>query len=79
MGVHESTMKAAVADLVPSPRRGTGYGLFGTSYGIAWLGGVIIGALLARSPTAVVAFTLAVQACALATFLPLLRHRPHQA
>jgi len=46
LGVHESTMRAAVTDLVPTQRRGTGYGTFTTTYGLAWLaGGAIIGAL----------------------------------
>jgi MFS family permease len=77
MGVHESTMKAAVADLAPAHRRGTAYGLFATSYGLAWLAGAtIIGALLTTSLTAVIIFTLALQAAALAAFIPLLGHRP---
>ncbi|MGH3436800.1 MAG: MFS transporter [Sciscionella sp.] len=74
MGVHESTMKAAVADLVPAARRGTGYGVFTTSYGIAWLAGsVIIGALSQTSFTAVITFTLILQGCALVVFVPLIR------
>ncbi|MFY9806217.1 MAG: MFS transporter, partial [Pseudonocardiaceae bacterium] len=37
MGVHESTMRAAVADMVPAARRGVGYGTFTAAYGLAWL------------------------------------------
>ena len=39
VGVHESTMRAAVADLVPAARRGAGYGTFTAIYGLAWLCG----------------------------------------
>ena len=76
MGVHESTMKAAVADLVPAGRRGTGYGVFATVYGLAWLAGAaVIGALYDVSVAAVVIFTAVVQAIALAAFVPLVaRH-----
>ncbi len=37
VGIHESTMRAAVADLVPAAQRGTGYGIFTAAYGLAWL------------------------------------------
>jgi hypothetical protein len=46
MGIHESTLGAAVADLVPAAGRGTGYGVFTAVYGLAWLAGsTLIGAL----------------------------------
>ncbi|HET9124837.1 MAG TPA: MFS transporter [Solirubrobacteraceae bacterium] len=75
-GVHESTLRAAVADLVPPERRGTGYGTFTAVYGLAWLaGGTIIGVLYAQSVQAVIWFTLALQALALLALLPLLSRR----
>lgn len=46
MGVQETIMKAAVADLTPMRRRGTGYGIFNTSYGLAWLAGGALTGLL---------------------------------
>ncbi|MBV9141214.1 MAG: MFS transporter [Pseudonocardiales bacterium] len=74
MGVHESTMRAAVADLVPAARRGMGYGTFTAVYGLAWLaGGTILGALYGYSITIVVIFTVLTQALALLLFIPLLR------
>ena len=74
LGVHESTMRAAVADLVPSSRRGTGYGLFTAVYGITWFGGATaIGALYARSATSIELFVGALQACAIVLLVPLLR------
>lgn len=78
MGMHESTMRAAVADLVPTGRRGTGYGLFTAVYGLAWLAGAtIIGALYSSSLTNLYIFVAALQAAALVAFVPLAagRHR----
>lgn len=76
MGVHESTMKAAVADLVPAGRRGSGYGAFTAVYGLAWLAGsAAIGALYEVSVTAAVLFVVAAQAVALVAFLPLVLRR----
>jgi MFS family permease len=76
MGVHESTMRAAVADLVPTARRGAGYGTFTAVYGLAWLaGGTIIGALYGQSVQALIIFTLAAQALALVAFVPLVTRR----
>jgi len=45
-GMQESTVKALVADLVPSPRRGTAYGIFAAfEGGAAVCGGVLAGSL----------------------------------
>ncbi|NKR13610.1 hypothetical protein A5N17_21330 [Arthrobacter sp. D2] len=74
LGIHESTLRAAVADLVPAARRGTGYGIFTAIYGAAWLAGsTIIGALYSASITALIVFTVATQVAALAAFTPLLK------
>ncbi len=77
MGVHDSTMRAAVADFVPSHRRGAGYGTFTAVYGLAWLvGASAIGWLYERGLADVVTFVVAVQAVALALLVPLLRSGP---
>jgi MFS family permease len=74
LGIHESTLRAAVADLVPAARRGTGYGIFTAIYGLAWLAGsTIVGALYAESRTGLIVFTMATQILALAAFIPLAR------
>ncbi|MBV9162607.1 MAG: MFS transporter [Pseudonocardiales bacterium] len=76
MGVHESTMRAAVADMVPAARRGVGFGTFTAVYGLAWLaGGTILGALYGYSISALITFTILTQALALVLFVPLLRAR----
>lgn len=74
MGMHESTMRAAVADLVPPERRGAGYGTFTAVYGLAWLiGPAVIGVLYDRSITSAITFTAAAQALALTLLVPVLR------
>jgi MFS family permease len=74
MGVHDSTMRAAVADFVPAHRRGAGYGTFTAIYGLAWLAGAaVIGLLYEHSVTAVIGFVTVVQVLALGLLIPLLR------
>ncbi|MDQ1684400.1 MAG: hypothetical protein QOC82_1137 [Frankiaceae bacterium] len=74
MGVHDSTMRAAVTDLVPRSRRGAGYGTFTAIYGVAWLiGAAMIGALYDVSITSIEVVVVAVQVAALAALVPLLR------
>jgi MFS family permease len=73
MGAHESTMRAAVADLVPREQRGAGYGTFTAVYGLAWLGGaVLIGVFYDAGASHATTFIVAAQAVALALFIPLL-------
>ncbi|KYC44454.1 MAG: Major Facilitator Superfamily protein [Candidatus Methanofastidiosum methylothiophilum] len=46
MGAHETIMRAAIADLTAKSKRGTAYGIFNTSYGLAmFVGSVTIGFL----------------------------------
>ena len=63
MGVQESTMRAAVAELTPAERRGSGYGIFTACNGIAWLAGsVLIGFLYEQSILALTVTLTVVQA-----------------
>ena len=79
LGIHESTLRAAVADLVPTAGRGTGYGIFTAIYGLAWLAGsTIIGALYSASLTGLAIFTVGTQLAALIAFIPLLKAAPAQ-
>ena len=74
MGAHESTMRAAVADLVPRHRRGAGYGMFTAIYGLTWFGGsALIGLLYEHGTGAVAAYVVAVQVLATALVIPLVR------
>ena len=46
MGVHETVMRAAIADLTPMEHRGFAYGIFNTAYGASWfLGSATMGFL----------------------------------
>ena len=74
LGVQESTMRAAVADLAPQGRRGTAYGTFTASYGVAWLGGsTLVGVLYDVSTTTVALAVTAIEAAALALFVAVVR------
>jgi predicted MFS family arabinose efflux permease len=73
VGVHESTMRAAVTDLVPAARRGAGFGTYTAVYGLAWLAGAAgIGALYSQGRTTIVIVVVCVQVVALALFVPVL-------
>jgi predicted MFS family arabinose efflux permease len=39
LGVHESVMSAAVAEMIPASRRAGAYGVFTTVFGVAWFAG----------------------------------------
>ncbi|MFE9320051.1 MFS transporter [Nocardia sp. NPDC052278] len=70
LGVQESTLRATVADLVPAHRRGTAYGVFAAGSGLAaFAGSALLGLLYARSLTAVVSVTAAIQLIALLVFV----------
>ncbi|MGC5020783.1 MFS transporter [Micromonospora sp. DT47] len=74
LGIQESTMRAAIADIVPAARRGTAYGIFAAGLGGATLvGGLLIGALYDRSITAVIVTVAGIEAVALALFLTTVR------
>lgn len=69
MGAHETIMKAAIADITPIKKRGTGYGIFNFAYGLAFLGGGFIsGILYEKSLTLLCWGIVLVQACAFALF-----------
>lgn len=79
MSAQESVMRAAVAQLVAPERRGTGFGVFHTGYGLAWFAGsALMGWLYDRSVVGLVAFSVCVQLGAMAVFALLARgHNQH--
>jgi MFS family permease len=83
LGIQESTLRAAVADLVGPRRRATAYGVLGAVVGTAAaVGGTLAGALYEVSLPALVFVTAGVQAVALVVLLvtmPTLstNRRPH--
>ncbi|WP_327691798.1 MFS transporter [Streptomyces sp. NBC_00461] len=66
MGIQESTLRATVADLVPSGRRATAYGIFAGVVGAASLvGGAVTGALYGVSIPALIGVVVTAQVLAL--------------
>ena len=75
-GVQDSTVKALVADLVPHESLATAYGVFAAAQGgAALVGGVLAGALYADHLGLLVTVIAVLQALALATLVPAVRHR----
>lgn len=69
MGAHETIMKSAIADLTPLKKRGTGYGIFNTAYGMAmFVGAALMGLLYDISIPLMVLFASAVQFLSLPVF-----------
>lgn len=65
MGAQESIMRAAVAEMVSSDKRGSAYGIFNAGYGIFWFAGsALMGILYDLSIMAVVVFSVAAQIAA---------------
>jgi predicted MFS family arabinose efflux permease len=53
IGIHETVMSAAIAQLVPAARRARAYGVFTAIFGIAWFAGsAVLGMLYDRSVAA---------------------------
>lgn len=62
LGLQESLMRAAVADLSPAVKRGTAYGFFDATFGAAWMvGSLTMGALYSLSPIYLVGFGVIMQ------------------
>ena len=65
LGIQESTMRAAVADIVPTSQRATAYGIFSVFVGAgALLGGVIAGGVYTVSPQLLAGLVIAIEAVA---------------
>ena len=79
LGIQESTLRATVADMVPTDRRSTAYGIYAAVVGVATaIGGVLAGALYGVSIPALIIVTMAIQAVAVATFITVfVRRRRH--
>jgi MFS family permease len=74
MGAQESTLRAAIARMVPAARRGSAYGVFNAGYGLAWfLGSALMGVLYDVSIPALVAFSVAAQLAAVPLLLQVRR------
>jgi MFS family permease len=76
MGAQESIMRAVVADMVTSDRRGRAYGYFNTGYGVAWfLGSALMGYLYGISIPLLIAFSMAAQAASIPLVIAVMRRK----
>lgn len=74
MGIHETIMRSAIADITPLKRRGTGYGIFNAGYGLAmFLGSVLMGLLYGYSLYMLIAAVAVIELVATALFLVMRR------
>jgi MFS family permease len=72
MGAHETIMRSAIADITPQDKRGTGYGIFNTGYGLAmFLGSFFMGLLYDYSIAWLIKITVAIEIVAILAFLKL--------
>jgi MFS family permease len=77
MGVQESVLRAAVADMAPPGRRGSAYGIFNGAYGLCWFAGsALMGLLYESSPLRLVLLSVSFQAAALAPLLLACARKP---
>jgi len=69
MGAQESIMRAAVANMIPSNKRGSAYGIFNAGYGLFWfLGSALMGIFYDISITALIVFSMIAQLASLPFF-----------
>jgi predicted MFS family arabinose efflux permease len=69
LGVQETIMRAAVADLTPIERRGFAYGIFNTILGAGLgLGGVVMGMLYEHSIDYLIMFSVAMELISIPVF-----------
>jgi MFS family permease len=69
MGVQETIMRAAIADLTPIERRGFAYGVFNTAYGAGWLlGGALMGLLYEISINYLILFVVVMELTSIPLF-----------
>ena len=69
MGIHETIMRAAIADLTHISKRGTAYGIFNTAYGLAWfVGSATMGLLYGVSIVYIGIFVVVMELSSLPVF-----------
>lgn len=74
MAIHETIMRAAIADLTSLKKRGTGYGIFNTAYGLCmFIGASVMGWLYEINIFYIIAFATVTEIIALVLFIHLMR------
>lgn len=70
MGVLESVVKAALAEIIPKDHRASGFGISQATFGLFWLvGSIILGILYEYQLVALIVFSVIMQLCAIPLFL----------
>jgi MFS family permease len=65
-GAQDSCLKAVLSSVVPPEKRSTAFGIFDTSFGVAWfVGSTIMGLLYDKSILALTIFSVVLQLLAL--------------
>jgi MFS family permease len=76
MAIHETTMRAAVADIAQIQKRATAYGIFNTIYGAGWfVGGSLLGWLYQSAMPSLPWVVFGLEVFATAVFWLLVRRR----
>jgi MFS family permease len=74
MAIHETIMRAAIADLTSLKKRGTGYGIFNTAYGLCmFVSASIMGWLYEINIAYIIAFAVVTEVIALVLFMYLMK------
>jgi MFS family permease len=74
MGIQETIMRAAIADLTPVERRGFAYGIFNTAYGAGWfLGAALMGLLYELSINYLILFAVVMELISIPLFFSVRR------
>lgn len=69
MGIHETIMRAAIADLTHIKKRGIAYGIFNTAYGLSWfIGSALMGLLYGVSILSICLFVLMMEIASIPVF-----------
>lgn len=70
MAMHETIMRAGIADIIPKENRGRAYGIFNTLYGLAWLiGSTLMGYFYESSVIYIFVLAVIFELIAVAVFL----------
>ncbi|MEW6008785.1 MAG: MFS transporter [Candidatus Omnitrophota bacterium] len=74
MGAHETIMRSSIADITSLKKRGTGYGVFNTGYGLAlFVGTSLMGLLYDYSVALLISFAVIIEVIAIMFFFILRR------
>ena len=69
LGVQETIVRAAIADLTSVERRGFAYGIFNTAYGAGWfLGSALMGLLYEHSISYLILFAVVMELISIPVF-----------